>query len=1102
MANGLKIVRTIVTPSIVLLICSAVFPLTMDAACTPQDNCAPENIWSDYFSMTVVNYGAVCACSSAYCKAVAVDANGNVVGVGSAGGTDSDLHWLIKKFDPNGTVLWSTTGNGAAPLGVAVDGAGNIVAVGADMIAGGWLVRKYGPVGNLIWSVSDTGTPHAVEIDSNSNIVTAGWNSGWLVRKYDPNGNVLWNAASSGTPYALTIDNNGNVVAAGNDNGWSVKKYDPNGNLLWNIAGTGEAKAVTSDGSGNIIVVGSVMLNGQPDWMIRKYNPSGVLLWMRTYDGPASELDTDSAYAVAVDATGNILVGGTETISELIMGQPLQPFQPFSSYAAASIHRYDPDGTLCWSFTFTGYDGCSPRSGSVNSLAIADSGYFVEGGSAGCFEVGSWHLRKYSLCSQTPSTSDPSSLDIGVAVDPISPIVGQTVTVALTITNTGSTSITGVTPDLQINSGSSLLDLQSGPTPAGPFSIPPGGSVTCRWSFTVLGYGIVTCGVTATGIDSGSGTTVSASIDLELSISPPLELSIAVEPTPPVVGQMIIVALTITNTGITSVTGVIPTLQVDTLLGNSGSSLLSLQSGPTPAGPYSIPAGGSVTCMWIFIVTDYGSVALRVTATGVDLVGTMFSASTDLVLPIFSLMGSTVVTPPLKWSAVYNSSANRRDVAFNVAVDQAGNVIVAGFETLYAGAPYNFYFESWLCRKYTSTGQLLWSVSIGGADASKNFYDGSYAQSVTVDRQGNVICAGYRLESGYKRWVVQKYNPNGGVLWHDFSLSSEAFAVAVDDADNVVAAGVQGPEKEADWLIRKYNSAGILLWERGYNGPANATDKAYCVAIDQDGNIIVVGMQYTSGASEYDWVIRKYDGAGSLLWHKTFNGAASWWDMASEVAVDKDNNIVVVGEEWTGLPPGQRYNWMIRKYTSDGNLIWSRTYGGSTSLHDKPYTVVIDNCGNITVGGYQDGDTSPPIEGGIWLIRQYDPDGNLLPSFLYSGPGGGPDNLYGAAIDGNGDLILAGYESRADLGQGMNWLVRKYVSLLCSKFIQVLPPQPPQLPPELIDLGKVKIVGGPRGYINPKRGGSARILVRPTEAGEIRARIYDEEGALVKEITA
>ena len=51
-----------------------------------------------------------------------------------------------------------------------------------------------------------------------------------------------------------------------------------------------------------------------------------------------------------------------------------------------------------------------------------------------------------------------------------------------------------------------------------------------------------------------------------------------------------------------------------------------------------------------------------------------------------------------------------------------------------------------------------------------------------------------------------------------------------------------------------------------------------------------------------------------------------------------------------------------------------------------------------------------------------------------------------------------------------------------------------------VEAGTVKIVGGIRGYINPKKGEQSNILIRANEPGEIVVRIYDMAGRLVREM--
>ena len=131
------------------------------------------------------------------------------------------------------------------------------------------------------------------------------------------------NFAPSGTPSSVTSTGGRDVFVA---------KYSNTGSLIWvkdlrgaNSASVGQGAAITVDASGNVIVSGTFTgtINFDPsgngntsytaasrnDTFVAKYNGSGALIWAKQVVGSGNSFD--QGYAVAVDTSGNIAVGGT-----------------------------------------------------------------------------------------------------------------------------------------------------------------------------------------------------------------------------------------------------------------------------------------------------------------------------------------------------------------------------------------------------------------------------------------------------------------------------------------------------------------------------------------------------------------------------------------------------------------------------------------------------------------------------------------------------------------------------------------------------------------------------------------------------------------------
>lgn len=197
-------------------------------------------------------------------------------------------------------------------------------------------LHKLSRAGVLQWSVSleSNGTP-SVRVDASHNIIVAGSN---YMRTFNSanaqTANVLLTnppiAVGTATHYASTMDANGvsytaGGIAGGNFSGQTrvgfddsfVIKHDSDGSVAflrqYGVGGDDYVFAIAVDGSGNSYAVGRAdgafpgeTITGPYDAYVRKFSSSGTALWTHNFGLPVR----DRAYAVAVDTSGNVFVGG------------------------------------------------------------------------------------------------------------------------------------------------------------------------------------------------------------------------------------------------------------------------------------------------------------------------------------------------------------------------------------------------------------------------------------------------------------------------------------------------------------------------------------------------------------------------------------------------------------------------------------------------------------------------------------------------------------------------------------------------------------------------------------------------------------------------
>jgi hypothetical protein len=331
------------------------------------------------------------------------------------------------------------------------------------------------------------------------------------------------------------------------------------------------------------------------------------------------------------------------------------------------------------------------------------------------------------------------------------------------------------------------------------------------------------------------------------------------------------------------------------------------------------------------------------------------------------------------------------DFGYAVAVDGAGNVFLAGGTGgALTVAPFQGGTDIFVA-KYDSGGTRQWLQQFGsdGEDV---------AYGLAVDGVGNILVAGKAsgvLGSdpffGGTDLFVAKYDSLGTRLWlrQGGTVAADlAYGVAADGSGNVYAVGAAqgGLDGNAgsgsdDLFLLKYDGAGIRLWTRQLG--TVSSDVAYGVALDHAGSVYVAGA--TAGALDgnlrqggEDAFLLKFDGNGGLLWSRQFGTVAA--DAARSVACDPYGHIFVAGDTFGSLGEivanaGSSDLFVVR-YDAAGSRRWARQLG--TVGADRGYGVAADAGENAFVAGTASGalDANPGASGEDAVLIKYDASGN------------------------------------------------------------------------------------------------------------------------------
>ena len=369
--------------------------------------------------------------------------------------------------------------------------------------------------------------------------------------------------------------------------------------------------------------------------------------------------------------------------------------------------------------------------------------------------------------------------------------------------------------------------------------------------------------------------------------------------------------------------------------------------------------------------------------------GASASGDTDFLVLRFDPSGL------LLWSRRFDL-AGGNDRADDVVVDPAdGSLYVVG-RAVASGQNVP------LTLKYDAAGTLLWTASGPGP--------GVFARAALTST-GALVAAGTDLNE----LLVVERDPLGGLTWATLVPGTlpgfdVAGALAIDPAGNIVVGGrFNGSTSTSDAGVAKLTAGGTWLWTREIDGGGPGLETVGALAFDGEDAIHAAG-NVQDPATGSDGLLARLDGAGNVLWTRTFAGSVppgtGATDRMSAVGVAPNGRVRAAGEAWQAN--GQS-DIRVFEYMPNGNLVWQQTWDGPAGYYDAPFALTNEPDGSLTVAG-----ATRLVPSGQYdpVLLRYDLDGTLL--WQHELPlvaAGQPTSVFEVASGPDGSRVFAGRDN-------------------------------------------------------------------------------------------
>lgn len=315
--------------------------------------------------------------------------------------------------------------------------------------------------------------------------------------------------------------------------------------------------------------------------------------------------------------------------------------------------------------------------------------------------------------------------------------------------------------------------------------------------------------------------------------------------------------------------------------------------------------------------------------------------------------------------------------SFAPDIDLGGGVVDGAFDT-----------HSGFIAKYAPDGAYVWGKTFTPSNDQGYF---SWLH-MACDPAGGVAVAGHTNSDidlgggllpggGGMDLIVARFDAQGDHAWSQrYGDAMDQFmgGVALAPNGDVVfcgelngsadfGGGAHSSNGESDIFVARLDGAGAHVWSVAHGG--DSFEQCTVLAVDPQGSTLLAGSYLGNldlgggnlSGDAGDLFLAKLDSSGAHVWSRGFG--AAFMSSADVLAVDDSANVYLYGAYDSSfgtfdigvvLPMTEGNTTFAAKYSSTGDPLWGRAYGGAGATYAGG--LAVDSAGDLVMSGRFDDD--------------------------------------------------------------------------------------------------------------------------------------------------